>query len=1022
MSSSWRFYLKRLFILGFLILCRFPLQVALAQAINITAPEGKEVTPGDFVTLVFRLEASQDTSIEASVTSALGWEIFRQPGVVELSANQPKPIALTISVPDTAPAAAIETLTLQVANEAPITIELKVKERRDLTLQTPINLVLGQDDLTALLSNNGNVTDKVTLELQYSGESVEKRELSLEPLSEQEQIFKIENEGLYLVQLTSEEGLELTKAVNVIRFGVPEPKPFFLVGDAGANVDTNLEWGTALALGGSLSDVWTLDSYLEAPRWRRSFATLDSSRWGVRLGESLRRPFRLIFPIPFGLSGRTSFEGASLFGSLGYIRSDEWGGYIVSAINIETSRVAVGAGVSSGKPIFGASYEFKYPDTELGIALSFLEGGFDAEAEVRTFNLPGEVTATTEFTNLLKDNAAFSVRGSYNVDTFFAYLGATLALGKETKNDWLMGLSDIIPADLPGDLGFGVQLGSFASFGNIRYFANLGNGWQASNQVGVSYTKQGFGVTLDSHWSTQQQNYLSVDGQFVFYFDHPLEGSLGASLEVPFDILRVYGETAWDIDEQSVGIVAGVLWNQDPSESRDSFGNQSSFGGQDGFGNQDTFGQQDTSTNIWALELSGDVTYTYNGTDAPINAQLKLTGHYLFALEVPEPLVETLGGRNLGRLAGVIRAGNTPVPNVQLEVSLENQSRYKLLSDDTGAFSANLPPGDYNIKLDTGTLPITFRLISEPETSVTLERQHESQLIFEAVATAALSGRVLEDANADGVADDPPKGVLAQLVLTDSEGLKRNVRTAEDGTFLVRGLLPGQTRIKLTGLALGSKVVGDDTLELSLEAGKITDVSFTAQPAIAISQTFSETDLRLRRITPEVDKVPPGTAPLITVTVQGEAERVSLQSEAGTYDLILDGKAWTGRLPIPVTAPLGVYAFTVAAQKGNGQTTKKGQVVLEAEAPAIEVVAQSPVKPGKEMKLELTSYFSIDKVDVQNDLGLTFETIETADGKQVLAATIPENTEDKIYTLKVTVTSTDGQTFAQDATFRVLVP
>ena len=66
---------------------------------------------------MFRLQTSQDTTVEASATSALGWEILRQPGVLELTANESKPLALTITVPNDATAGANETITLNVANE-----------------------------------------------------------------------------------------------------------------------------------------------------------------------------------------------------------------------------------------------------------------------------------------------------------------------------------------------------------------------------------------------------------------------------------------------------------------------------------------------------------------------------------------------------------------------------------------------------------------------------------------------------------------------------------------------------------------------------------------------------------------------------------------------------------------------------------------------------------------------------------------------------------------------------------------
>ena len=100
----------------------------LSQTLRVTVPENKEVTPGEFVTLVFRLESVQDTSLEASATSALGWEILRQPGTIDLTANQAKPLALTLTIPHDAAAATTETLTLKIGDEVPLNVNLTVND------------------------------------------------------------------------------------------------------------------------------------------------------------------------------------------------------------------------------------------------------------------------------------------------------------------------------------------------------------------------------------------------------------------------------------------------------------------------------------------------------------------------------------------------------------------------------------------------------------------------------------------------------------------------------------------------------------------------------------------------------------------------------------------------------------------------------------------------------------------------------------------------------------------------------
>lgn len=954
----------------------------LSGPLQLTVPEGKEVAPGEFVTLVFRLESSTPASIEASATSALGWNILRQPGTLELNAGEEKPLALTVTVPTDAAAASVETITLNIDDKTPVKLELRVKELRNLEVQTPVDVVLGKDVLRVLLNNKGNVTDEVKLELLATGEVVEERTLSLEPLTEQEEIFEVEREGLYIVKLTNTTGIDISKAVNVIRFGVPAPEPFALIGAAHTGIDTNLSWGSALTLGGSLSDDWVFDSLLEAPRWRRSFASLNSDDWGFRVGYvPTPRPFFRDFPQLFGVSGRHSQDEASLIGSFGWLGDSDWTGYIAPTLDTDTTRIGVGAGISGGQGIASASYQIVYPDGESSLVLSYLPSGFNAEGGLEVNQLPGKFTVRSGFRNVGEGDVNFGVQADYSFEDFLMYGGGTVALGPEAVSDYSAGVSSNIVSKLPGQLNFGVQFTSLSRGAALRHSVGFGNGWQTSSQVGMFVDKDGFGVSLDTRLSVAQQNYLSLDGSFIIRDNKPLDGKIGARMEIPFDVVNTYGEAEWTLGERNVGLSAGARWQADN----------------------------------FALETYGGVNYNYSGEVTPVTGQIAIKGTYAFTLTVPDNVTNTFGGRNVGRLSGVVRAGELPVPDVHLEID-----RYTLVTDATGAFSADLPPGEYDIKLDTTTLPITVRLMAEDKATITLEHGREITLVFEAAATAAIAGRVLEDANADGVADVPNKLVPAQLVLTDSEGLRRSIFSNSEEGFLVRGLLPGSARLKVLNLPLGSTLVGSDLLELPLNAGEISDVTFLVVPPTTVSQTFTSSDLRIRRIQTEVDRTPVNTAPLVTVTIQGEAERVTLQSETGTYDMTFDGKAWQTRLSIPATAT-DVYAFTVVAYKGEGQTTKKSQLIVDPTSPALDITTASPVRPNEMITVETLGYFAVKDVQITSDLGLTFETAQNEEGIFVSSATIPESAEDKVYKLMMTVTGEDGQTFTQEETFRVLI-
>jgi hypothetical protein len=957
-----------------------PLQIS--DTLQLIVPENKAVTPGEFVTLVFRLESSAPASVEAVATSALGWDILRQPGTLELAPNESKPVALTITVPSDAAATSVETITLNIGKTAPVTLNLIVKELRDLDVQAPVDVVLGKDVLRVLLTNKGNVTDEVKLELLATGEIVETRDLTLEPRSEREEVFELEREGLYIVKLTNTTGIDISRAVNVIRYGVPEPEPFNLVGAAHAGVDTNLSWGTALTLGGSLSSDWVVDGLLEAPRWRRSFASLDSGDWGFRVGYvPTPRPFFTNFPQLFGVAGRHSQDEASLLGSFGWSGGNTWTGYLAPTLETDGARIAVGAGISGGQGIASASYAFAYPGGESSLVLSYLPGGFNAEGGFEVINLPGKFTVKSGFRHVGEADVNFGVQADYSFDTFFMYGGGTVALGPDAISDYSAGVSSNIPANLPGQLNFGVQFTSLSRGAALRHSIPFGNGWHTSNQVGMFFDKDGFGVSLDTRFSVAQQNYLSVDGSFILRDNLPFDGKLGARLEIPFDTVNTYGEAEWTLGAQNVGVSAGARWQAD----------------------------------TFALETYGGVNYNYSGEVAPVTGQIAVKGTYSFTLQVSEGVTETFGGRNVGRLSGVVRAGDLPVPDIHLEID-----RYTLVTDENGAFSADLLPGEYEVKLDAATLPITIRLMAEDKATITLERGKETTLVFEAAATAAIAGRVLEDANADGVADEPNKLVPAQLILTDSEGLRRSIFSNSEEGFLVRGLLPGSARLKVLNLPLGSTLVGSDVLEFPLTAGEISEVTFLAVPPTTVSQTFTSTDLRIRRIKTEVDRVPVNTAPLVTVTIQGEAERVTLQSDAGTYDMVFDGEAWQTRLPIPASTT-DLYAFTVVAYKGDGQTTKKSQLIIDPTSPAIELTTASPVRPNEVITVETLGYFAVKDIQIQSELGLTFETVQNEEGHFISTATIPATAQDKVYKLNITVVSEDGQTFVQEETFRVLI-
>ncbi len=562
------------------------------------------------------------------------------------------------------------------------------------------------------------------------------------------------------------------------------------------------------------------------------------------------------------------------------------------------------------------------------------------------------------------------------------YASFTSPIGSKATRDWNVGLSTLITADVPGELGFGIQWGNFGGGADLRYFHKLDSGWYGSHALGWLTDQKGSGWSLSTRWSVLQDITFSVGTQMTWYQELPFQALVEANIEIPFDeTLSAFGEARWSLADQNVGLNTGLFWQTEP----------------------------------WGLEFSGDVTYDYANTLQPVSFDLRLKGIYSFDWQTPEHITQNFGGRNSGRISGLVQGGGIPIPDVVLEID-----RYKLLTDAEGRFSADLPPGDYTLKLDKSTLPITFRLVTEEEVAVTIPLQREIQVDFDTVATAALSGRVLLDADGDGKADEPATGAEAQFVLEDVEGLRRVVKTNVEGSFLVRGLLPGKSVLKLTGLPFGSQVVGASEETLVLKAGQVSEVSFVVQPPTTLSQDFSDIDLRIRRVKIEVDQIPAGTAPLVQVSIQGEPDQVLLKTEKDQVELSLKDEVWEGRLPIPLDTPEGVFAFVVIAKQGQGQIDKKSQVIVNPEVPALEVTLSSPVKPTETLRLDVLTYFEATTFNTSNELGLIFD-LQGSNGVYQAEVLVPEGILDKIYPFSIEVSSSLGATFKQDATFRVLV-
>lgn len=957
---------------------------AWVQALTILAPPDRLVAPGEFVTLVFRLEAVAPLTVEVGAESTSDWRILRQPGAVQLTPGRSVPVAVTVEVPADAAAFSRASVSLQIAAAAEryqSKVVLTVTELIDLVLEAPREVTFSAEGFPVTIVNRGNGLAKAQLRVRRGEEVVGEWRLQLPPGDRQMPVVRVPREGTYTLELDDDRGSELRRTITVIRFGVPPPEPLHLAGELIGGLGTTGSHQVGVALKGALSDYSTLDFRLDALAWQRSFLDLTVDRMNVRLGGGWRDPFGLGLPAGFGVAGSWQDEVWGLAAALGWSGEAHFAGMVAGSYQLPNSRVAAALGVWED-PLLTVRLEL-LGEARLSAALDYRRRAWGIALVGEVDHLPARFRAGFKLQNLGLATARFTASADYRHADAILYGDVTWPLAPEANLSGRFGLSTPLPTELPGRLRLGAQLGTVESFARLAHNTEQ-SGWVLSTAFGVRYDALGLGLTLENSWTRQAADHLNLEGRLAYYpVVAGLEGRLGVRYQRVLAPVILALSGSWNLSEQNLGTSLALSWQEGPWRAQ--------------LGAALAYGYQPELSERWLLGVT-------------------LNGSYTFTVAVPPEVVAASGGRRLGTLEGVIEAGDTPLPGVTIILG-----RYRLESDAAGRFRAELPPGRYQLVVDLSTLPIAYRLV-QTDLEVVITERATTEVALAAVATTVLRGQVLADRDEDAVPDIPAQGIAARLLLIDSEGVQRLVATDEAGSFEVRGLVPGPVLLRLIELPFGAQAVGAEQKTVQLHPGVATEVTFFVRSLATQVQTFPAQALRIRHVDVEVERLPPGAAPLLSVVVQGEAEQVVVVTADATYELSFAAGVWSGRLALPLSAAPGVYNFTVVARAGNVETSRRGQLVIDPAVPALKLTSDAPVRPGERLQVTVETYFAARSVRLRQPFGGDVVLIEEAPGRWVGALTIPEDAIDAIYSLSARAITVDGRLHEQEMRFRVLAP
>jgi hypothetical protein len=191
---------------------------------------------------------------------------------------------------------------------------------------------------------------------------------------------------------------------------------------------------------------------------------------------------------------------------------------------------------------------------------------------------------------------------------------------------------------------------------------------------------------------------------------------------------------------------------------------------------------------------------------------------------------------------GIPEVGEAPMRGIR--VQLEDGT--VATSDEQGRFSfTNVLMGEHTATLDTKKVPIEYDFLGDPKRKLEVKRRGISKVKFAFLILGKMGGRVIEDANGNGKADEGEKGMANALVLAALGEKKLLTYTDEDGNYLFENLRGGDYRLSLDPASLpeGAGFTSPETLLASLPTGgELTSLNFLVhiRPRPVIRKIFGE--------------------------------------------------------------------------------------------------------------------------------------------------------------------------------------
>ncbi|WP_457637333.1 MSCRAMM family protein [Oceanithermus sp.] len=898
-------------LLGLLALLAMLPAPAHAAAVRIvrTSPEVRRAVPGKVVTHVFAVYGQGQ--VKPRFVSEHSWPILSAERPLNLDPQKATYLAVSVRIPPGTPEGVRDRLTVEVGgarefaySQAAFQAGLEASWPRTVEFPPPVGY------LEVKITNSGNGPDSYLVRLEtMNKEPVFSTRVQLEAGQSSELKIPLSGYDTYRMVVASQRSGLKKEGVVVAR---PAPTrangAYRLIGRFGATYNYPGSFSVSASLAGPLSDY----AYLH---------------FGV--GYSLGS-------LPAG-SISLSFEG-------GYF-SVTYGPSYGVALGFQEGITAVSLSMAGPKP-------------RGGINLDFAAG-----------------TNSYGFSAILDDKPSFRFDARLN-NVFLKCkpdaLKATLTFAPAERRLYTDTSYDFHYGNLPLRIAYGTSWQPNKPL--MNYVSIDANPHQAS--IGGRISWNGYGV---SDWGlafASNSERLKIDSPLPFYLGlsagaNRFRAFAGATLDLPQPWSDLSGRVeaelsggSWSFSvsgsSQASSMEGLTIWDVGGKLGWPLSENQISLGVR--AGSSYLRGRASLDWSPWKPLLDTRLGLEMPAGGAMLRATLShewysgKTGFGLSAslpwlVEVPQGAVEFFGGRRAGTVKGVVEVQGPQRFRQGIVVRAGGQTA---VTDADGRFELQLKPGEYEVEIDRNRLPAVLVAV-KPMEKVTVRLKETVSVRLEVAVRSLLEGRV----RVEGENRQAPPRFAVQI--SDERGRQTSLYTRPDGGFRLEGLPPGMYTVKLLTdlLPPGWKAVKPEATVL-LEPGETGLVELVVA---APKRKVYRGGLQILSVKPEAKTVPPGSAPLVSVELKGEAEQVLIEFQKKVVGVLLPGakaETWTGRVRIPGDYE-GPLALQVIARTGDQEARFPFFVSVSKKAPWGLVRTLPVAKRGQELPVAVHWYTPVEE-------------------------------------------------------------